>query len=208
MTTLGIVTGVAFEAQLLREGRALIRCAGLRQRAAHAAAESLVNSGATALMSFGIAGGLDPALGPGTLIVAGEASWVAALREHFPAALARTLAPTAVILAAPADKAALFAATASAAADMESAGVAEVAAARGLPFVAVRVIADTAHDRVPSVAINAATADGRVRMAASIAGALRHPSQIPDLIRLGRQTAQATAVLRRLAESDALYSAA
>lgn len=208
MTTIGIVTGMAFEAQLLREGRALIRCAGLRPRAAQEAADTLVKGGATALMSFGIAGGLDPALAPGTLIVAGDEAWATTLQKHFPAALARALTPTAVVLADPIEKAALFKVTGAAAADMESLGVAEVAAARGLPFVAVRVIADTAHDRVPSVAINAATPDGRVRVVASIAGALRHPSQIPDLIRLGRQTATAKAVLRRIAESDALYSAA
>ena len=208
MTTLGIVTGMAFEAQLLREGRALIQCAGLRSRAAQGAAETLVSGGATALMSFGIAGGLDPALAPGTLVITGAASWTAVLHKHFPEALMRPLAPTPRVVTHPADKAALFTATGAAATDMESAGVAEVAAARGIPFVAVRVVADTAHDRVPLVAIKAATPDGRVRMAASIAGALLHPSQIPDLIRLGRQTAIATAVLRRLAMSDALYSAA
>lgn len=205
---IGIVTGMAFEARLLREGRALIGCAGLRPRAAQHAAETLAAGGATALMSFGIAGGLDPILVPGTLIIRGDASWTAALRAQFSDALARPLAAATTVLATPADKAALFAATGAAAADMESAGVAEIAATRGIPFVAVRVIADTAHDRVPMVAINAATADGHVRMATSIAGALRHPSQIPDLIRLGRQTAIATAVLRRLAESEALYSAA
>ena len=208
MIRLGIVTGLAFEAQLLRHERALVRCAGLGPRAAQIAAERLADGGATALMSFGIAGGLDPALAPGALIIAGDAAWAADLCKCFPAALPRSLAHTDQILASPTEKAALFATSGAAVVDMESAGIAEIAAAHGLPFVAVRVIADTAHDRVPSIAINATTADGRVRMLASIAGALRHPSQIPDLIRLGRQTAIATAVLRRLAASDALYSAA
>lgn len=208
MTKIGIVTGMAFEAQLLREARAFIQCAGLRPRAGQDAAGRLADGGAAALMSFGIAGGLDPSLKAGTLIIAGEPGWAANLCKLFPAALARPLAHTDRVLTDPAIKAALFARTAAAAADMESAGVAEIAAARGLPFIAVRVIADTAHDSVPSVAVSAATADGHVRMVASIAGALRHPSQIPDLIRLGRQTAIATAVLRELARSDALYSAA
>ena len=42
---------------------------------------------------------------------------------------------------------------------MESYGVAEVAAVHGLPFVALRVVADTAADAIPSTAtLNAMTA--------------------------------------------------
>ena len=205
---IGIVTGMAFEARLLREDRALIQYAGLRSGAAQHAARALIERGATALMSFGLAGGLDPAAPPGTAIITGHTVWATRLRDGFPFARTAALAHADTVLTTPAAKAALFAATGATAVDMESAGVAEIANVLGLPFVAVRVIADSAHDNIPSIAIAAATADGHVRMLASIAGALRHPSQIPDLIRLGRRTAIATAVLRRLAETDALYSAA
>jgi len=199
---------MAFEAQLLRRDRAVIRCAGLSRRAAQTAAQALVGQGVSALMSFGIAGGLDPAAPTGMTVIDGNGLWAARLCGHFPFASLGKLANAESVITTPSDKAALLAATGALAVDMESAGVAEIAAAHGLPFIAVRVVADTAHDTLPPVATAAATIDGRVRMLACIAGALMHPSQIPDLIRLGRRTAVATAVLRRLAESDALYSAA
>ena len=199
MGNLGIVTGLAFEARLLRDGDALIDCAGLLPQAGQLAARRVVERGATALMSFGIAGGLDPDLAPGTVIVtstilpavsssrSNPQRWVENVRRRIFGALDRPLAHAARVLATPDEKAALFAATGAAAADMESHGIAEIAAAHGLPFLAVRVIADTAHDRVPSVATKAMTDDGRVRILASVLGALCHPTQIPDLIRLGRQ---------------------
>ncbi len=83
---------------------------------------------------------------------------------------------------------------------MESYGVAEAAHAASLPFVVLRVIADTAEDTLPSVALNAATPDGRINMMKSIWGAVTHPGQIPDLIRLGQRTDIARAQLRRLAD--------
>ena len=73
----GFVTGLAVEASVLRRdlaagaqgscGEALIACAGASTRRAHLEAERLIEAGAGALVSFGIAGGLDPGLAPGAL---------------------------------------------------------------------------------------------------------------------------------------------
>src|ERR1700719_3482130 len=124
-------------------------------------ARNLVDAGAGALMSFGLAGGLDPLLGAGTVVLPSEvvlrggARFLTstAWREQIERAIGRQR-PVAggVLLTSPqpidavADKAAAFPETGAAAGDMESAGVAEVAAAHGLPFIAVRVIVDTAAD--------------------------------------------------------------
>ncbi len=56
-------------------------------------------------------------------------------------------------------KAAAFRETGAVAVDMESLGVARIAAAHSLPFIAVRVIVDTAGDMLPD-AISAATRSG------------------------------------------------
>ena len=102
-------------------------------------------------MSFGIAGGLDPALSPGRLIVAtavidgqgGKIECHGAWRDELIAALA-SLSPLAAPLAGRdgaivtvAEKALLHARHGAAAVDMESHAVARVAARAGLPFAAV-----------------------------------------------------------------------
>ncbi len=227
MTKLGIVTGLAFEATLFaaaaeKTGQAaiLVRCAGFGQEAARRAGQALVAQGCTALMSAGIAGGLDPLLAPGTVLVASDVrysaalfpcdlAWTARLYEalaglpafFFPGAkvLRAPLAHVGTVLATAADKAALFAATGAAAADMESYGVAEVAAEQKLPFAALRIVADGATDAVPAVALAATTEAGGVRVGRTILGGLMNPGQIPSLIRLGLRTAVATRRLRDLA---------
>ena len=54
------------------------------------------------------------------------------------------------------DKAALFERTGAVAVDMESAAIAEVAEQHGLPFLAVRVVVDSAGDVLPAAVTAAA----------------------------------------------------
>jgi adenosylhomocysteine nucleosidase len=217
MTKLGIITGMAFEAAILKDAArkgtgAAIIAHGLGREAARSAAEDAIRQGARTLMSFGIAGGLDPKLRAGTVVVAAEvrdrtkaflsdALWAAKVCEELRLDSNRTtLAHADHVLTTPAEKAALFAVTGAAAADMESFGVAEAAAAHGLPFLALRVIADGAYDSVPRIALAATTADGHVRVMETVFRALTSPGQIPELIRLGKRTAVAKSALARLAD--------
>src|SRR5580658_5541681 len=65
---LGVVVGLASEVRIARRlGEVAI--GGARPEGAEAAAEQLIARGATALLSFGLAGGLDPNLHPGDVIV-------------------------------------------------------------------------------------------------------------------------------------------
>ena len=68
----GIVVGLAAEARVARPLGWPIAIGGGTVAGAEAAAERLVREGVTALVSFGIAGGLDPALRPGTIVVPQE----------------------------------------------------------------------------------------------------------------------------------------
>ena len=86
----------------------------------------------------------------------------------------------------PADKAAAFRNTGAAAVDMESAAVAQIAAKHNLPFIAVRVIVDTAADTLPR-AVVAASRAGRVRFARLIGGLILAPREIAPLIRLAQR---------------------
>jgi len=94
--------------------------------------------------------------------------------------------------------------TGAIAVDMETAVIAFEAAARGIPFVAMRSIMDTVdHDLA---AAGLADRNGRVRPLKAAAMLLRNPAMVADVIRLVRNLRQAThsmavtveAVTRRL----------
>ena len=220
MTKLGIVCGLLFEVAILERAirnlnpgpAPLVMCSGPGLVRARETTVRLAKQGADALMSFGIAGGLDPSLKTGAVVVVTgvtggsvppcDATWAARLYEAFNKGFDVRRAPLAMaqdVLATPADKAAAFRASAAAATDMESYGIADAAAVKGIPFAALRVVCDTADETIPPAATAAMADDGRVRTITTILKTLAHPTQIPDLVRLGRHTAQARSVLEKLA---------
>ncbi|MGD9694999.1 MAG: hypothetical protein AB7V42_04990 [Thermoleophilia bacterium] len=68
--------------------------------------------------------------------------------------------------------------------DMESAALARAAAAAGIPFLALRAVTDETRHRLPD--FDALTdAAGRLTPGAGLLHFVRHPSEIPALIRLG-----------------------
>lgn len=154
-----------------------------------------------AVLSFGIAGGLAPGLHPGDLLVAEalregaelllpDPGWTERLRAATGARPA-VLAASAALVATPAEKRALHAATHALAVDMESGVAARFAAARGLPFAVLRAVADTAAEAVPRAAADALDAEGRPRPLAVLAALLGRPWELPALIRLARRSAAA-----------------
>ena len=202
MMRLGIVTGLAAEARLgQRLGRTL--AGGGLPGGAEAAAESLVGQGVEGLVSFGLAGGLDPALRPGALVVPaavreGEAVYATdpELAARFGRRAGLLLAGSAVVAGA-ADKARLFAATGAAAIDLESGAVARVAARHGLPFAVLRAVCDPAERSLPPAALVALDRNGAIGGLRVLASVLRAPGQVPALLALARDAAAARAALRR-----------
>jgi adenosylhomocysteine nucleosidase len=152
-------------------------------------------------MSFGLAGGLDPELRAGNIVLPHEvislegASFVTAetwrerlrlvIAKHHPVAGGKLLTSPRPI-AAPADKIAAFRETGAVAVDMESVAVAEVAAARHLSFVAVRVIVDTAGDVLPRTIV-ASSREGQVDIRRLVRGLAAAPLDLIALMRLARQ---------------------
>jgi hopanoid-associated phosphorylase len=219
----GIVTGLEFEADVVRRharfagvaDRVLV-AAGVGRERARRLAQALLADGATTLLSFGIAGGLSPDMACGTTVVATavkaenmetiscSAAWTARLAaalQSSPPFAQGELAYAPIILITSLDKSGTFAATSALAADMESYGVGEAALKAGVPFAAVRVVADTAGEQLPEIALHAMAPDGSLKLAETLSRIVRSPGQIPGLIRLGRSTARAR---RRLGEVAAL----
>lgn len=191
VATLGIVTGLQVEADIARAvPNARVLCLGPGPIKALQAAEALVEQGVTTLMSFGIAGGLDPALEPGDLVAA-------------PTDLARRVGARAETIATvtdpaitPQDKAALYARSRASAVDMETSAVRDVATAHNLPFQILRAICDTAGDSIPQIALKGVSPTGETRAARVAAGLLTRPQDLAALITLGKRQNAALAALR------------
>ena len=211
---LGIVVGLVAEARIavgigaIGNGLGAIGIGGGSPQGAHDAAEHLVATGATALLSFGLAGGLDPTLRPGQPIVPAA---ILHNRRSYPAdpsLLQRLGGPNAALLAAEAApiasaaaKSALFRATAAAAVDLESGAVAEVAARHHIPFAALRIICDPADRDLPPAAIVALSPTGAIMPGRVLASLLRHPGQLPALLRLAADARIARGALRAAANT-------
>ena len=192
---------------------ALLAVSGMGAALAAIAARNLIDAGAAALISFGLAGGLDPLLSAGTVVLPSEVIsrdgtrfltsrvW----REQLSAAVAKqrpvdagALLTNSQPIGAVAEKAAAFRETGAVACDMESFHVAEVSAAHNLPFIAVRVIVDSAEDVLPR-AVVAASRDGQVNMRRLIGGLAAAPLDLIALIRLARAYRAATRSLTAVA---------
>jgi adenosylhomocysteine nucleosidase len=204
---------VRFDDLVRLEGGHCLAIAGTGPEHARQAALRLIDLGASALVSWGCAGALDPCLSPGDLIIPERILGADGRMENVDTdwrdRLLRTLSPTlptrGSILAesphlvpGPAEKQALFAATGASAADMESAAIARTAATRGLPLLAVRAIADSAAMALPEAVVVALSPRGDVRLPKLLSYSFRHPAQFIELARLGRAFRAAMTTLRRV----------
>jgi adenosylhomocysteine nucleosidase len=208
------VTGLAAEARIARRAGLAASAAGGDAGRTKAAIALLIADGASALVSFGICGGLDPALEPGALLLpqavrdeagarlAVDAAWrgrvAAALSALGIAVAAGDLLGADAIVATPARKAALHGAGAVAA-DLESHLVARAAAQAKLPFLALRAVADPASRALPSAALIELDSRGQPVLGAVLGSLARRPGQLPGLLRVALDTRRALAALRRAA---------
>jgi adenosylhomocysteine nucleosidase len=207
------VAGFRAESRCLRVLNLCVAFSGGSAARARSEAERLVAEGAAALVSFGLAGGLAPGLRPGDLLLpervrgAGPTPWSvdAVWRERVHARLAAgglepqagALLGSEHIVATAADKRALFETSGALAVDMESHGVAAVAAEAKMPFLVLRAVADPADQVVPQAVLEALRSDGHVRVLATLGGVIRQRGELVAILRLGWQSALALAALRR-----------
>ena len=157
-----IVTGLVQEARIAAGPGMIVICSSSDPQQLRALLATLDSSTFRGVISFGVAGGLDPSLKSGDVVVAtevlaGDTRFLAglALNEEMiaSAALRRRrvvrggLAGVEQVIAATACKAALHSETGAAAVDMESHIAAAYAAKAGIPFAALRVISRSRQPR-------------------------------------------------------------
>lgn len=210
MYLIGVVTALRDEASCITSGsipfneklqlsdQTLLWLSGMGAQAAQVAAQGLCHHGATALVSFGVAGALHADLKPGDLVLPNaiasdqawpvDRAWQQRLRQTLQSSVTvvdGVLADSAVPLTDERSKTSLAESTGACAVDMESAAVAAVAAQMGIPFVAVRAIIDPLHFSPPQALLGAVYPDGRVNPLHLTRLVLGRTVQIGTLIKMG-----------------------
>ena len=171
--------------------------------------------GAELVIGTGVVGALSSGLKPGDLVLSdrvlmihGEgqvAEQVNAVSDAHLRAVGRSLAIAGIaystgailtshrVLATGAEKRRAKESTGAIAVDMETAAIAAEAAARGLPFIAIRAVLDEVDDEVVGAAM--ADPDGNVRPLAATSFLLRNPATMLKLPRMIRNLSRATTAL-------------
>ena len=190
-----VVTGLKAEARIAAAAGVTVFACGGNVGLQARAIKKAVFSGAVAIVSFGIAGGLNSHLSAGDWVVANgvmsgdryiqtDIEWSSRIAQRLPAAELGDIATVAVPVIHPANKRRLHWDTGAIAVDMESFHAAALAEELGVPFAAVRVIADPAHREIPSAAQLGLQSDGTVAVAPILYSLLRKPNQLPSLFRV------------------------
>ena len=217
----GVVCGLKSEARCLQPMNKLndshdsasikIAVSGASASRARDIAKVFAVSGAKGLISFGISGGLMDRLKPGDLIIAStvtEASgavystdpiWSKSITDSAKAH-SLTLHPAplygaASMVSTQQDKQNIYEETGAWAVDMESHGVAETAESLGLPFIAVRAIADPANRAIPQSAAQGVAPDGGVAPLPVLKALVRRPGDFGPLLQLNKDSQAALGAL-------------
>jgi adenosylhomocysteine nucleosidase len=212
---IAVICGLKSEAQVvsrvLDASKIRVGVSGANAARAEDIARQFCDDGAVAIVSVGVSGGLDPSLAPGDLIIGdrilcadgknyqSDRRLVDAIADEPAAAKAKigALFGADDIIESLENKAALYRKHGALAVDMESHGAARAAASAGVPFLAIRAIADPADRALPPAALGAVAPDGSTRMLATLGAAMRDPKQFPALLKLGADSAAALKTLRR-----------
>lgn len=219
------LVGVPARAGELRSlgGGAWLAVCGVGDVAARRAAQQLTAANVSALVSWGTAGGLDPSLGAGDIVLpqrvvtSDGGSWPVdqSWRDRLCQSLADcghvvdgNLLGSPALLGTCSAKSQAHAHTGAVAVDMESAAVAEVAASHDLPFIAVRVIVDAADQALPRAVAAALDQQGRTQPIRLCAALVRRPRDLVGVLRLARRFARARRAMACAARAlgPALYS--
>ena len=208
-----LITGMKREAACAAGDGVITLCSGASAAQLRQSLERLKGQDFGAVISFGLAGGLDPALRPGDAIVAREIIAQGARYAVHPRLAAAMIDAVAKTGRAPvsdalvgvdqmamdvAAKTALRKQTGAAAVDMESHIAAAFAKANRTPFAAVRVVADPATRALPPLAAKAITPDGDIDNGYVTRELIRAPGQIGELIRTGLDSRAAFSTLGRV----------
>jgi adenosylhomocysteine nucleosidase len=198
-----LLVGFAAEARVARLSGWQVAIGGGTTEGAERETRRLIDAGATGIVSFGLAGGLDPALPAGTLIVAEAVTANGRVWRTDPELNSRLGGTTGHlclgldrVVSSAAEKQHLGRETGASLVDMESGAVAAIASEAGIPFAVLRAICDPADRALPPAALVALDPKGRLTAARLAMSVLANPRQLWALMGLAWDAASARRALR------------
>ncbi|MCK9189325.1 nucleosidase [Acidithiobacillus sp.] len=217
----GVVVALDAEARVLHAGalshdavieigeRLLLCVSGMGPERATSAVCKLIAAGVEGVVSWGTAGALQPARKPGDLLLpetvfwSGQAwavnlTWRTSVEKSLtlPVHGGGLLSVDSPCSAVATKSAFLMDYPSAQSVDMESGAIAAAAHAADQPFIVIRSVVDPADQSLPTVATGSVDAYGRPQALRFMRGLLRHPAELPALIRLGGQMQKALNTLR------------
>jgi adenosylhomocysteine nucleosidase len=179
-----IVTGLVQEARIAAGPGMTVICSSSDPQQLRALLTVFDPATIRGVISFGVAGGLDPSLKSGDVVVAtevlaGDTRWLAGLTLNEDLIARVALGRRRVV------KGRLAGVEQAVAADMESHIAADYAAKAGLPFAALRVISDPASRALPALAMAALKPNGDVDLRKLLRGVARNPLTLRALVSTG-----------------------
>ena len=208
-------TSKKYRASITNQSEFSLIVSGMGPERARLAAKQLVDEGADLLLSWGSAGGLDPELETGQLILpsklvtdSGEESPVSEqidtqftnlMAKNTQIILDSSLVSVEAALKTIEEKRVLFNISGAAAVDMESESIASVARDKGVACAVVRVVLDDADRCLPKFVDRAVDEFGSVKVAPLIRSLLRYPKDLLLLPSLMSESGIAMRSLRQAA---------
>jgi adenosylhomocysteine nucleosidase len=188
---------------------------GMGHESATNAAKKLLNLNVDALISWGVAGALEPSLKSGDVVFANSVvtqnrtyqtshDWNQKIFGHFQNTLENVFAEEMTcsnqVCSTIENKKDLLHRTNAKAIDMESAAIAEVAEQNNLNFIVIRAIADEATTSIPDAVINHTNNLGKPDLLKFALSCLSKPSQFKEIMALATGFKTALKSLNKVAE--------
>jgi len=216
---LGFITAIAKEAEILRKtqnySQSEIICVGTQKGSAYTEANKLVKNGCSVLISFGLAGALDPKLAAGDLIIPKSVADAEAnifksdydlqrkmvnhFSKHFNVSEGKLFGSEAIIWSIR-EKKRIFQIHKATTVDMESLGVARAATENNCPFLIVRAISDTANQDLPIKSLASVGLNGSINPGNILKDLTKNLNETPSLLRLAYNSHKAFLRLNNVAK--------
>ncbi|CAA9889247.1 conserved hypothetical protein [Candidatus Methylobacter favarea] len=193
----------------------LVAYSGAGSKNAQTAAELLVSKGVTRLISWGCAAALSSLVKPGDLTLAAtlidaeytridiNSPWHRSTKNLLSQSIVvhtGQLAESKSLISSSKDKKQLQSKTGAIALDMESIAIAKVAKQHKLAFLAIRAIADPVTMDLPEAVNHSLNDQGDILLGKLLFFIVRHPAQLPGLIKLALHFHAARKTLKQVAE--------
>ena len=219
MRKIGFITGLEKEAIILQKivhyAKSEIIWVGNKQGSAYAQANTLVKNGCEILISFGIAGALDPQLSAGDLVIPKSVTDAKCntfrtdynlhqqISHHFSNKFkvsSGTLFGSETIIWDADEKKRLFDEYNTKIVDMESFGVARAANENNCSFLIVRSISDIANQSLPKESLKSIDLNNNIKLGNILIDLAKNPNELPSLLRLAQNSRKAHVCLQKVAK--------